>query len=779
MEIEGNTPSPRDALIADVLIAHLLTPSLWIVLAVFVLLAVAGSVINPLHEATDELRHYRFVQHIVQLQRLPVQGEMPCQAQGHHPPLFYALGALATFWIDTGREVCAEPPLNPFWQYRYWEVGRDNKNLYLHGADEAFPWHGEALAAHLVRFVNILIGAGTVVLTWLLARVIWPTRPYLALGSVAFVAFNPMFVFMSGAINNDVIAAFSGTAVLLACVVLVQSPAGLSRRWGVVLGGLYALALMSKFSLAVVVVLIVVSVTYVAWRDKTWRLWLEVALIAGVVTAVLAGWWFMRNQLLYGEPTGVERLTELWGVRNPADSWGLAIHELPYTWTSLWGRFGYGQIPLPEWMYLGLRWLVGLGLAGLAVPFLRRQWAELRQAAMPLFLLALDVVLLFAVLFNYLLISPAGAMGRFFFPALPALAILTFYGWSRWVDWLFGAWEIRRLGDWQTVESPNLLISILAWIMNGMMASLTAVALFGFLRPAYAQPPTFAADTAVPNPTNAQFDSMVNLRGYEISTRIVQPGDELVVKLYWEVTGQPPGNYLLFAHLINEDGLMIAQRDTHPGLGNFPTSQWQVGDRFVDTIRLHMPETMMSPDEATLSIGLYAPGAYRLGITAADGTGLGDALPLATISLQPAPGDVANPLNQNFNNLLRLEGYEYNSRVFRPDDVLAVTLYWQADSPLDQDYEVEVAVCDDPCPDWMGSRVTAVTPISPATSTLAPGQRISNTMLLSLPGDLPTGAYLIHVALIDPVTKEPQNVLAADGHILDDRLLLAQVRIVE
>lgn len=765
--MEEITPSP----------AHLLTPSLWIVLAAFLLLAVAGSVINPLHEATDELRHYRFVQHIVQLQRLPVQGEMPCQAQGHHPPLFYALAALASFWVQTGREVCAEPPLNPFWQYRYWEVGRDNKNLYLHGADEAFPWHGEALAAHIVRFVNILIGAGTVVLTWLLARVIWPTRPYLALGSVAFVAFNPMFVFMSGAINNDVIAAFSGTAVLYACVALVKSPTGLSRRWGLVLGGLYALALMSKFSLAVVVVLIAVSVTYVAWRDKTWRLWLEVALIAGVVTAVLAGWWFARNQLLYGEPTGVERLTELWGVRNPADSWGLAIHELPYTWTSLWGRFGYGQIPLPEWMYLGLRWLVGIGLAGLAVPFLRRQWAELRPTAVPLFLLALDVTLLFAVLFNYLLISPAGAMGRFFFPALPALAILTFYGWSRWVEWIWGDQRLE-IGEWNisNLQSP---ISIFAWIMNVLMALLTAVALFGFLRPAYAQPPTFAADTAVPNPISAQFDSFINLRGYELNTQTVQPGDELTVKLYWEVTGQPPGNYLLFAHLINEEGLMIAQRDTHPGLGNFPSSQWQAGDRFVDTIRLHMPETMVAPDEAMLSIGLYAPGAYRLGITAADGTGMGDALPLTAVSLQPAPGDLPNPVHQNFNNQLRLVGHAYNSRLFRPDDVLAVTLYWQADSPPDQDYEVAVAVCDDPCPDWLGPRVTAVTPLVPPASTLTPGQTISQTVLLALPGDLSPTTYLIHVTLIDPLTKAPQNVLAADGHILDDRLLLTQIRIVD
>ncbi|MEZ4518954.1 MAG: phospholipid carrier-dependent glycosyltransferase [Chloroflexota bacterium] len=220
----------------------------WPILAIltaFLILGAAYSIINPLHEATDELRHYRFIQHIIQLHRLPIQGELACSTQGHHPPLFYATAALVIGGIDTGHDVCYEPPGNPFWAYRYWEVGRDNKNQYLHGADEAFPWRGEALAAHLARFVNLLIGALTVWLTWATARAIWPNRRYLAAGSAAFVAFNPMFLYMSGAINNDVIAAAAGAAVVYACVRLLLDEKGLSWLWGVVLGAIFGLALMS------------------------------------------------------------------------------------------------------------------------------------------------------------------------------------------------------------------------------------------------------------------------------------------------------------------------------------------------------------------------------------------------------------------------------------------------------------------------------------------------------------------------------------------------------
>jgi hypothetical protein len=145
-----------------------------LILATFITLGLAYSLANPLHEATDEVRHYRFVRHIVQEGSLPVQGQGECLIQSHHPPLYYLLGAAATVWIDTGRDVCFQPPINPFWNYRYWEVGVDNKNQYLHGPAERFPWPAERRAALLMRAVNVLLGALTVWLTWAIGRALWP-----------------------------------------------------------------------------------------------------------------------------------------------------------------------------------------------------------------------------------------------------------------------------------------------------------------------------------------------------------------------------------------------------------------------------------------------------------------------------------------------------------------------------------------------------------------------------------------------------------------------------
>jgi hypothetical protein len=770
-----------NAHISEAAPANLSRPRAWLspnwpivaILVAYLVLGVAYSVVNPLHEATDELRHYRFIQHLIQLDRLPVQGELACSTQGHHPPLYYATAALIIGGIDTGRDVCYEPPGNPFWAYRYWEVGSDNKNQYLHGADEAFPWGGEALAAHLARFVNLLFGAATVWLTWLTARAIWPERRALAAGSAAFVAFNPMFLYLAGAINNDVIAAMAGAAVVYACVKLLLDERGLTWRWGVALGLLFGLALMSKFNLAAIIVVIEAAVTWVAWRKGQWRQWLVVnALIVGL-SLLVAGWWFVRNQFLYGEPTGFERLTELWGVRDPRDSFGLALRELPYVWTSLWGRFGYGQIPLPTSIYLGLGALALVAVAGYGVALIRRRPVELRAAAAPLALLALTVLVFFGVIFNYLLVSPAGPMGRFFFPALSSLAILMFYGLSLWLP---GAGRDTA----SPTERPLAPERALAWVTAVSMATLSVLALAFYLAPAYAQPPGFDAGEALPNPVNIQFDAFVALRGYDVDAGPVEPGQPITLRLYYEVTAQPPGDYLMFVHAVDRDtGALVAQRDTHPGLGNFPSSGWQPGDRFVETLRLYVPETAYAPSVADLSTGFYAagPDSYRLGITdAATGAGLGDSYPLGEIAFVPrtaAPDlTLPNPSTHVFEDRLMLVGYDYDSRTPAAGGALGLTLYWQALQAGLADYEVQVRLLAEDG-SVLASYETRPGGGGQPTTRWIPGETVADGHTIPLPPELTGQTVTVQIAVRDAAGRQRLNLVGADGRWLDDKLRLS------
>jgi hypothetical protein len=306
------------------------------------------------------------------------------------------------------------------------------------------------------------------------------------------------------------------------------------------------------------------------------------------------------------------------------------------------------------------------------------------------------------------------------------------------------------------------------------MVTLSLVALFGYLGPAYARPPAFAANAAVPNPVNAHFGPLATLRGYELSTTRMQPGDSLDVTLYWHVDDRPPGNYLLFMHLVDAAGTMVAQRDTHPGTGNFPTGQWQAGESFVDTVRLYLPPTAYTPVTATLSMGLYAP-TYRLPVTGANGESRGDSLALDTLQLLPAndlyPGAATfpNPLDQNFAEKVRLAGYEYDERVRRPGETVEVTLYWQMLDAALAPQQVSVQLMDE-----AGNvRATVQEPLPVTTA----GNVVESRHRVPLAAELAPGTYYFNVALLDAATQERQNIVAADGHWIDNQLSLARIRV--
>jgi 4-amino-4-deoxy-L-arabinose transferase-like glycosyltransferase len=734
-----------------------------VLLGVYLTLAVGYSLANPLYESTDELRHVRYVRHLAVYRSLPEQRSDGPRAQSHHPPLYYALGALVSGWVPVAQEVYYKPTKNPFWAYRYWEVSDDNKNQYLHGEDERFPFHGVALAVYLVRWMTVLIGAGVVWLTHTIGREIFPDSPALALGGAALVAFNPQFLYLSGAVNNDVPAALCGAAVLLACVRIVR--AGPSLCTDVTLGVLFGAGLLTKFNLLALLALIELAYLVAVWPARDWRAFLRSTLVVLGLAALIAGWWFWRNQVLYGEPTGFLRVTELWGERHPAETWKILGLELPMAWSTLWGRFGYGQVPLPDGVYRGLACLAAAGAVGLVIASGRGLMASRRRpsatghllptARYPLLLLLLlSTVLLFAaVLVAYILVSPAGAMGRFFFPGLPALALLLVLGLSQFF--------------------PRRLTGMAGLIATAGMAALAIYALVGILVPAFARPRPLTAPQveSLPNSTEVEFGGVARLLGYRVTPTAVQPGGEVQVTLYWQALAWTDQNYAVFVHLLSEVGTMVAQRDTYPGLGRYPTSAWAPGVAFADTVRVHIPETAYAPDTGYLQVGLYLPDGPRL-ITS-DGR---DALPLEAVEVRPWAGELPNPLDVNFGDQAALVGYTLDRRVAQPGETIRLTLYWRASAPMETDYRVFAHVLGVEDQVWANSDGQPAGGASP-TSQWRPGQVVEDVHELTVGLTTPPDFYDVEVGVVAPGGSR-LPVIAEDGHWLGKRVLLSKVRVV-
>ncbi|MCC6904803.1 MAG: phospholipid carrier-dependent glycosyltransferase [Anaerolineae bacterium] len=774
----------------------------WAVLitALYLVLGVAYSVINPIHEATDELRHFRYVRYIADIGELPVQSGEAGNAQAHHPPLYYATAALVSAWVRLD-DPLYEPVANPQWGFRNWEVGTDNKNLYIHGPDEGWPYRGPSLAAHLARWTTLLWGAGTVLLTYLIVLRIFPGRHAIALLAAAIAALNPMFLYLGGAINNDVPAGLAGAAITYLCLLVIRN--GATDRLALWLGVAYGLASLTKFNLVAMLAVIELALLLAIWtapapdQRARWLRWLRANAIIAGVTLAISGWWYVRNIILYGEPTGFLRLTEIWGARDPRAGVQLTGRELGYAWTSLWGRFGYGQIPLPPRFYRGVGILAGVGGLGLAAfitrhsllrdrPFRRRE-ADTRRISpllerilrrggprerqpdlLPLLtaqqwqmlaVLAASVVINFIVLYAYITVSPAGAMGRFFFPGLPAFAVLISVG--------------------VTGLLPRANRAIIAGVITLAMLGFALVALLGYIAPAYQKPPPQAAPTS---PSLASKDVVIGdfarILDYQVEgAENMLPGSRVDVTITWEALRRTEVPYTLAIQLRHVQGVLIAERNTYTGHGNYPTSIWEPGRIFTETYHLYLPEYAYAPlDRLYLTVTMFDP-EDELAPVRIDGEANGDSFWLASdLQTVARPGsEYPNQTYINFDNHFALVGYSIDPLVLWQGQRTKVTLYWLAlDPPRDDNYKVFLHVIKGWDEKWAGADGNPVTHDG-RTSTWEAGQVYVDERLLDIPGEIPPDNYELELGWFSDTTGERLNIVAGDGHIIDNWVMLHRI----
>jgi hypothetical protein len=410
-------------------------------------------------------------------------------------------------------------------------------------------------------------------------------------------------------------------------------------------------------------------------------------------------------------------------------------------------------------MYRGLIWLTATSGLGLLVASIARvgtkskRWSADQWSILPLLLL--DVIAFVAVLLVYILISPAGAMGRFLFPALPAFAFLLTLGLSRLVP--------RRL-----TPAVGVVTALGA-------AALALYALVGVLAPAFTPPSHLTAreQAAIPNPTAIDFGDVARLVGYRVTPRAVTPGSVVEVTLYWQALRRTEVEYAVFVHLLSDAGTMVTQRDTYPGLGRAPTTAWTPGAVFADTYRLHVPETTYAPDRGFIQVGLYRPEGPRL--LTGDGR---DAVRLEEIVVRGLPGAIPNPLRANFGDAITLVGYEMDRRVAMPGETIQLTLYWRAERPLAYDYSVFAHVIGTENQIWARDDGWPVEGNAP-TRTWEPGRIVTDTRELTLVPVTPVGFHDVEVGLYGGPDGERLPYLAEDGHWINNRVLLSKIRVVD
>lgn len=106
----------------------------------------------------------------------------------------------------------------------------------------------------------------------------------------------------------------------------------------------------------------------------------------------------------------------------------------------------------------------------------------------------------------------------------------------------------------------------------------------------------------------------------------------LEVTLYWRANAAPGADYTVFVHVLDAEGMRIAQGDGPPVRGLYPTSAWRPGQIIADVRRIPLPADARL-DRLHIAVGLYTP-ADGARLPALDSKG--SRLPQDQIVLTPA-----------------------------------------------------------------------------------------------------------------------------------------------
>ncbi|MDE3088594.1 MAG: glycosyltransferase family 39 protein [Chloroflexota bacterium] len=729
-----------------------------LLLAVFLALALFYSLILPLFEGPDEDDHFRYAKFIADTHAWPVQQFEPgggaAGHQGWQPPLYYSLAALVIAPIDTSDYS------QHLWRNSAATLVGDpaccGRNLYYHTDSENFPFTRTTLAVHLARLLSILFGAITVAATYAVARTVLAHSPIsyspLSLAAAAFVAFNPSFLFASALVSNDAALATLCSLVLLLWVRLLCGSTAPTLKSAALLGLLIALALLTKTTALGLVPLSMLVLTVVARRERRWRYAVAGNAVMLAVVAALSGWWFARNQILYGDPLAL-RLVEVASLFQRAGP--LTLPEffqisLPWMWQTFWGGPTPGDFaPI---LLVALAVFTMLAFVGVIV-FITRHASRVTRHVLA-FLAAWLAFILIAQI-QFIRTTTGADQGRYLFPVISSLALFFVVGLYQ----VFASLASRFTSH---ASSPVRLSFV---ICSFVIVSFFALALYvplAYTLPAYARPALASeSDLArASHPLQIDFADQIELRGYDLDARVVKAGDALRITLYWRALTSMNESDRVFVHLIGANNRNAGGADVIPARGAFPTVYWKPGDALRDVVQIPVMANAV-PGKYTIEVGLYPVGkpGERLTTTSGDDRALLESVKVAP--REPVTYAPQTRVEADFGGTAKLIGYDLTNlaKAPQPSQGLGLTLYWQCLARMDSDYTVFVHALD------ADGKIIAQADHQPQdanypTSLWDTGEQVRDDVTLALPA---SGKYRIEVGLYRADTGARLPVAGARG----------------
>ncbi len=548
----------------------------------------------PAWEAYDEPGHFAYALQLASPAMSAAAIDRQANTERIQPPGYYLLLAAFIKLSNSDVSTFRFPELNPYFYY-----GVGGRNYAQHPQN---PSPGDQRAETVLdaaRIASLLLTLIGIAFSYRAARLIWPTRFWLAFAATAIWALWPQGLFSGAVITNDAPAMTCGALLTWLLLYWNQSFRRDPGRRSFLLGGLCLLAIMLGTLIKINLLIFLAPMAVIVLLTASPRLivglgFMGLLAAVGIVSLLQA----MPLVLVPINVDGHSIVADVIDHLLHPISRTFMEHTLEYALRSSFGLFGWGNVLIPDALQSGWEIMATVALIGVLWAMFRRHSAIAIRQWLTLFAVlgaTIGAALALCLYYQTIFLIP----GRYLLPALTAFGILLVSGWSALPTGL-----VRRtaIGG-----------SLAGLLLSGLLVPPLLIV------PTYFHPP-FIAIAEIKNALHSELAPGVILLGYDLDPAahgVYKPGDNVPIVLYWSAFHPLLTDYTVHIDVLGPDGKTYGTVDTFPGGGQYATTYWAVNQPFRDEYHVPISADFPAPADAHLQLSLLpattGQNPFRLG----------------------------------------------------------------------------------------------------------------------------------------------------------------------
>ena len=306
----------------------------------------------------------------------------------------------------------------------------------------------------IARYVNVLIGLISAFYTIKLSKLIFDDESAAYLFSLSVILL-PQNIFIYTYVNTDGMGLMS--VIIMIYSIIRGYKHDFDRRSLISLSVSISLCLLSYYNCYGYILMAFIAFILYFALNRSYRQMFIKGLPVALSVLVLAGWWFIRNCILYGgdifalnarRECALATGNILWleNMANTYQAQGYSLYEMVFetdyytlVWKSFIAMFGPMAIPTHHYVYMGFKYLTVICLLSLLIPIRSKimdtMKSSYRYIIWSVLILGMLIPIILALYYSYT--WDFQPQGRYYLPCLVPLAMILNLGMYKLISSIY------------------------------------------------------------------------------------------------------------------------------------------------------------------------------------------------------------------------------------------------------------------------------------------------------------------------------------------------------